>query len=248
MLEIASGPIRVVLVDDEPLALDRLLALCSDVEGLSVIGVAQDGQQALDMVASLKPDLILLDIEMPEMNGVQVGQELAGTANMPAIIFVTAYADFAVEAFEIAAVDYLLKPVVPDRLQRAIDRVRLAIGKTRTEEKYATGFATEFWVPYRSDLIRIAAMDIERVEAERDYMRLHVGARSYLLHQTISALEARLDPDHFIRLHRSFIVRKDLIERLGHDGAGAWHAVLLSGDQIRVGRTYLQKVKAIAGK
>ena len=101
---------------------------------------------------------------------------------------------------------------------------------------------------HRSELIRVPVTDIEKIEADRDYMRLFVGGRTYLLHQTISALESRLDPDHFIRLHRSIIVRKDRIARLGHDGAGTWHAELSNDEQLRIGRTYLRQAKAVAGK
>jgi two-component system, LytTR family, response regulator AlgR len=240
--------LRTLIVDDEPLAVDRLIALCKAVSEITVVGVAQNGAQALTLTDTLRPDLVLLDIGMPEISGMQVGQKLAALPDAPAVIFVTAFADFALEAFDIAAVDYLLKPVVPERLQRAVDRVRLAQRSTESGPAMATGYANEFWIPHRAELIRIASSDIEKVEAERDYMRIHVNGRSYLLHQTITALEARLDPLHFIRLHRSSIVRRDLITRLGHDGAGAWHAEMQSGDQIRIGRTYLQKVKALAGK
>ena len=103
-------------------------------------------------------------------------------------------------------------------------------------------------MPYRSEMIRIAASDIERIDAERDYMRLHLGQRSYLLHQTISALEERLDPAEFIRLHRSTIVRRDRIKGLKHDGGGVWSADLGDGEEVRIGRTYLDHAKAMAGR
>jgi len=147
-------------------------------------------------------------------------------------------------------VDYVLKPVAAERLARAVERVSLRLGE-RTEpsaEPPKPAHATEFWVPHRSEMVRIAAADIDRVDAERDYMRLHVGARSYLLHHTISELERRLDPERFIRLHRSTIVRRDRIARLVHDGIGGWHAVLADGAEVRIGRTYLAPARAMAGR
>ena len=116
------------------------------------------------------------------------------------------------------------------------------------EEPAGSDYSQEFWVPHRSEMIRIAAQDIDRIEAERDYMRLHVGARSFLLHQTITELERRLDPERFIRLHRSTIVRRERITRLSHDGMGVWHAVLADEERIRIGRTYLPAARALIGR
>lgn len=244
-----NAPLRTLIVDDEPLAIERMQILCAEQPGVTLVGTAADGASALRMIESLGPDLVLLDIAMPELDGMGVAKTLArqsGTA-VPAIIFVTAFDSFAIEAFDLAAVDYLLKPVSADRLRRAVDRV-IERRRIPANDVVAPDSVDEFWVPHRSELVRIAASDIERIDAERDYMRLHVGQRSYLLHQTIGALEARLDPMRFIRLHRSVIVRKDRIARLGHDKAGAWHAELVDGDQVRIGRTYLAHVKAMAGR
>ena len=171
----------------------------------------------------------------------------------PAIIFVTAFEGFAVEAFDLAAVDYLLKPVAHDRLTRAIDRVEAARSVAPTDAPAISteaqpDWAEEFWVPHRSELIRIATDQIDRIEAERDYMRLHVGSHSYLLHQTISSLEERLDPQQFVRLHRSHIVRRDHIARLRHDGSGVWFAALADGNEIRIGRTFLANARAMTGR
>lgn len=243
--------LRTLIVDDEPLAIERMQILCAEQPGIALVGTAADGSAALRMIESLSPDLVLLDIAMPELDGMAVAKtiEKGERGSAPAIIFVTAFDSFAIEAFDLAAVDYLLKPVSAERLGKAIARVAER-RKTDpgTTAKGAGAYVDEFWVPHRSELVRIAAIDIERIDAERDYMRLHVGTRSYLLHQTIGALEARLDPSRFIRLHRSVIVRKDGIVRLGHDKAGAWHAELSDGAQVRIGRTYLAHVKAMAGR
>lgn len=245
-----SRRLRTLIVDDEPLAIERLQLLCAREPGIDLVGTASDGQAALRLTEALKPDLLLLDISMPELDGMGVARALGETSHRPAVIFVTAFDAFAVEAFDLAALDYLLKPVAPDRLNRAIERVldRQAAPSVPASEPELSPYAQEFWVPHRAELIRIAAEDIERIDAERDYMRLHVGGRSFLLHQTISALEERLDPDRFIRLHRSTIVRRDRIKRLRHDGSGVWYADLGNAEEVRIGRTYLSSVKDMAGR
>ncbi len=242
--------LRTLIVDDEPLAIERMQILCAEQPAIALVGTAADGAAALRMIESLLPDLVLLDIAMPEFDGMAVAKSLGRreTGPIPAIIFVTAFDSFAIEAFDLAAVDYLLKPVSAERLGRAIVRVAERRSVSPAATKSVSAHVEEFWVPHRSELIRIAAIDIDRIDAERDYMRLHVGSRSYLLHQTIGTLEARLDPARFIRLHRSVIVRKDRIVRLGHDKAGAWHAELSDDAQVRIGRTYLAHVKAMAGR
>lgn len=248
MGEAETGTLRTLIVDDEPLAVERMELMCAGQPAIRLIGTANDGGTALHMIEALLPDLILLDIAMPEVNGIEVASQIAARGGaMPMIIFVTAFDRFAIEAFDLEAVDYLLKPVTADRLARAIARVverRSIMAPPAAKPDYSQ----EFWVPYRSELIRIAASDIERIDAERDYMRLSLGQRSYLLHQTIGALETRLDPAHFIRLHRSVIVRRDRIKALGHDRGGAWHAELVDGEQVRIGRTYLANAKLMAGR
>jgi DNA-binding LytR/AlgR family response regulator len=248
-----ASPLRTLIVDDEPLAVERMQLLCANMPTIALVGTAQDGEAALRLIAGLHPDLVLLDIGMPSMDGIAVARAVAahGTAEgmIPAsIIFVTAFDGFAVEAFDLSAVDYVLKPVSPERLERAIGRVYARRGNYTAADADKPSYAGEFWVPHRAELIRVAAAEIDRIDAERDYMRLHVGARSWLLHQTITALEARLDPAIFIRLHRSTIVRRDRIQGLGHDGLGGWHADLVDGSQVRIGRTYLSAAKAMAGR
>lgn len=243
-----ESTLRTLIVDDEPLAVERMQLMCADQPALRLVGTANDGATALRLIEALSPSLILLDIAMPEVDGIAVANAIAERGGaMPAIIFVTAFDRFAIEAFDVEAVDYLLKPVSADRLARAIARV---VDRRTNAAAAPEGhiFVQEFWVPYRSELIRIAAADIERIDAERDYMRLGLGQRSYLLHQTITALEARLDPGLFIRLHRSVIVRRDRITSLGHDRSGAWHAELVDGAQVRIGRTYLANAKLMTGR
>ena len=244
----ADPPIRTLVVDDEPLAVERLQILCAQTPGVDLVGTATDGEAALRLVAVLDPDLLLLDIAMPGLDGLSVAKALEARERRPAIVFCTAFDQFAVAAFDVAAVDYLLKPVAVERLARAVARVAEKLRAPAPPAAAPSLWTDEFWVPHRSEMIRIAAVDIDRIDAERDYMRLHVGARSFLLHQTISDLERRLDPAKFIRLHRSTIVRRDFIAKLRHDGLGVWHADLKDGAGIRIGRTYLAGAKALAGR
>jgi two-component system response regulator AlgR len=244
--------LRTLIVDDEPLAIERLQILCADHPIIEIVGTANDGVEALRIAQTLTPDLIFLDIGMPKMDGINAARALGLMDKKPAIILITAYDNFAVEAFDLDVVDYVLKPVSSERLGRAITRASAApaaeMQLPTPSAKADNRYAHEFWVSHRAELIRVAAMDIERIEAERDYMRLHTNGRSHLLHQTISALEQRLDPQQFQRIHRSHIVRRDLITGLRHEGGGVWHALLGEEHAMRIGRKYLADVKRLAGK
>jgi two-component system response regulator AlgR len=244
----AAERLRTLIVDDEPLAVERMQILCAALAQIDLIGTASDGESALRLIDALKPDLVLLDVAMPQRDGIGVAAALATAPHRPHVIFCTAFEQHAVAAFDVAAVDYVLKPVSADRLARAIARAVEAAGRAAAAPATPSRWIEEFWVPHRSEMIRLAAGDIDRIDAERDYMRLTVGGRSYLIHQTISDLERRLDPDRFIRLHRSTIVRRDRIAKLRHDGLGVWHAELADGDLVRIGRTYQAAARTIMGR
>ena len=247
--DIDTTPLRTLIVDDEPLAVERVQVICAEIPAVNVVGTASDGAAALRLAEKLAPDLVLLDMTMPELDGIGVAQHFAAQEQAPVVIFVTAHDHFAVEAFDLEAVDYVLKPVSADRLARAIERAVARRGRRREK---AGRYLDELWVPHRSELLRIAVGEVHQIDAERDYVRLHVGAgdaaRSYLLLQTIAGLEERLDPEQFIRIHRSTILRRDNIRGLRHDGLGVWSAELVNGDALRIGRTYLARVKAMAGR
>jgi two-component system response regulator AlgR len=243
--------LRVLIADDEPLATERLQLLLARSEGASLVGIASDGESAVALARELSPDLLLLDIAMPGLDGIEVARALAAQNPSPAVVFVTAFDQFAVAAFEVAAVDYLMKPVDPLRLRRALDRGREYIELRRErspETKEPHQWLEEFWASDLTGLVRIAASDVDRVSAERDYMRLHVGRRSWLIHHSMAALEEGLDPELFVRLHRSAIVRKDFITGFTRNPSGRWIARLADGTEQPVGRLYSDRVRAIAGR
>lgn len=241
-----AGALRLLIVDDEPLAVERMLVVCSRLADVQIVGTANDGASAVRLIEALEPDLVLLDITMPGADGLAVARRLARWDNPPAIVFVTAHDGFAVEAFDLEAVDYVLKPVSPELLQRAMQRVA---GRWGSRAAVAgSPWLRELWVPHHEELLRIAADEVRRIDAERDYVRIHVEGRSFLLLQTITGLETRLDPDRFIRVHRSHILRRDFIAGLRHEGMGVWSAECQDGQALRIGRTYLPAVKKMAGK
>ncbi|WP_114228716.1 MULTISPECIES: LytR/AlgR family response regulator transcription factor [Sphingomonas] len=246
--------LRVLVVDDEPLATERLQLLLARCDGVDLVGTASDGESAVRMSEALEPDLLLLDIAMPGLDGIDVARALGARRPSPAVVFVTAFDQFAVAAFEVEAVDYLMKPVDPARLERALGRARDHVQRLTaapvTDTAAATGgrYLDEFWASDLSGLVRIAVRDIDRVSAERDYMRLHVGPRSWLIHHSMAALEEGLDPELFVRLHRSAIVRRDFISGFLRNPSGRWIARLADGVEQPVGRLYADSVRAIAGR
>lgn len=244
-----AQPLRVLAVDDEPLAVERLQLLLARCQGVSLVGTASDGEAALRIAEAVEPDVMLLDIAMPGMDGIEVARALSASRIDPAVIFVTAFDNFAVSAFDVAAVDYLMKPVDPERLTRALERAREVLSRNGESRGPAPGrYVEEFWVPDQSGLVRIAVGDVDRITAERDYMRLHVGRRSWLIYRTIAKLESELDPEIFIRVHRSAILRRDTIVALTRDAMGHWAARLADGSEQRIGRSHIADVKALAGR
>ena len=242
--------LRVLIADDEPLAAERLQLLLARAEGAQLVGTASDGDSAINLTEALHPDVLLLDIAMPGLDGIAVARALTAQTPSPAVVFVTAFDQFAVAAFEVEAVDYLMKPVEPNRLQRALDRARAYLQQRSAQPSAgkSSQWLEEFWASDLSGLVRIAARDVDRVSAERDYMRLHVGRRSWLIHHSMAAHEEGLDPELFVRLHRSAIVRKDFIAGFTRNPSGRWIARLADATEQPVGRLYSDRVRAIAGR
>jgi two-component system response regulator AlgR len=245
-----EGPLKVLIADDEPLATERLQLLLARAEGAQLVGTASDGESAINLTRALSPDVLLLDIAMPGLDGISVARALTEQNPSPAVVFVTAFDQFAVAAFEVEAVDYLMKPVDPNRLQRALDRAQAYLHQRAAEptQGKSSQWLEEFWASDLSGLVRIASRDVDRVSAERDYMRLHVGRRSWLIHHSMAALEEGLNPDLFVRLHRSAIVRKDFISGFSRNPSGRWIARLADQSEQPVGRLYADRVRTIAGR
>lgn len=247
-------PMRVLIVDDEPLALRRLEIILGRRGDIEIVGACRDGEQALEAICAQKPDAVFLDVRMPLVDGFGV-TEAFENAQGPAVVFVTAFDEYALRAFESRAVDYLLKPVAEERLDEAIDRLRERLAERSAGERVAElqdaldGLRAErraaqdqthhdFWVKDRQRVVRVAHDEIEWVEAERDYVRLHVEGRSWLLRETMAHMESRLDPARFVRVHRSAIVNAARIRAARATPSGARFLKLQSGAEVRVGRSY----------
>jgi two-component system response regulator AlgR len=244
-----TEPIRFLIVDDEPLAVERLQLLLARLDGVALAGTAAEGAAALRLIEALRPEAVLLDIAMPGMDGIDVARAIGRLEQKPLVIFVTAFDTFAVAAFEVEAIDYLMKPVSSERLRVAVERVRQRLsGETPAPPTPQSTHLEEFWVSEPRGLVRLAAAEIDRITAERDYMRLHVGRRSWLINHTIARLEEELDPARFVRLHRSSIIRRDFIVGFRRDETGRWYAQLSDGEEQKVGRLYLQNARELAGR
>ncbi len=237
---------RVLLVDDEPAALERLQALFLQIEGVAVVGAASNGREALDAMHELAPDLVMLDIQMPERSGLAVAAALP-PEERPEIVFVTAYEMYAPDAFEVEAADYLLKPVRFDRLRQAIERA-----KRRVQLKHAAAAATPapaeepetecFWVQTRAGHLRVPLSDIDWIEAARDYVLLHTITRSHIYRTTMAALEKTLDPARLMRVHRSAFVSPHRVQEVTRSGNGLVSLVVKDGVSVAVGPTYVRAV------
>lgn len=248
---------RVLVVDDEPLARRRLVRMLGEVDWVGRIDEAGDVREASRQLATLRPDVLLLDIQMPGGSGFDV---LALSEHMPpAVVFVTAFDHHALQAFEARAIDYLTKPIEPGRFAVAMARARQAVAARGQSERIAELQETvsalrhalagqaprreDFWVKRRDEFIRIAMGDVIRFQAERDYVRIHVPGADYLYQDQLSAIEQRLDPDDFLRIHRSSIVRCGAVTRIKPAAFSSLVVVLVDGAELRVGRTYTATVR-----
>jgi two-component system LytT family response regulator len=235
---------RVLIVDDEPLARRGVRAHLRAVPDVDVVGDCASGHEALRAIGTVAPDLVFLDIEMPDMTGFDVIDQLG--PGMPAVIFLTAYARHAIRAFDVAAVDYLLKPLNPERLSRALERARPVITARRTRGSPHTAAAAEpferFWVRVKGEVILVPVTAVRWISSEGDYVRLHTADRSHLIPGSLSSLEVQL-PAAFCRIHRSTIVdvtRVATVKPMGVD-----HMVRLrSGAELRVSRTFYRRLIA----
>jgi DNA-binding LytR/AlgR family response regulator len=236
---------RVLLVDDEPPALDRLEAFFANIPEAEVVGRAVNGVEADAAIARLRPDLVMLDIQMPEMSGLALAATLPFDER-PEIVFVTAFEHFAPDAFEVEAADYLLKPVRFDRLRQAVERARRRQAGRRLENGDPVtrkgNYDEAIWVPMRDSQVRVPVETIDWVEANGDYATLHTPLRSYLYRTTMSALEKRLDPAELIRVHRSAFVRLSRVAEVRREDKWLLTLVLTDGAEVAVGPNYARAV------
>jgi two-component system LytT family response regulator len=278
-----STPIRVLVVDDELLARQRLEDLIAREEGAELVGTASDGDEAVDAIRTLHPDLVFLDVQMPGKTGVEVVREI-GAERMPATVFVTAYDQFALQAFDLAAVDYLLKPYDDERFEQAFRRARkLAelneVGRLADRLRTLLGggvvpasaspaatpapppspadpidsvtphppFTERIAVEMRGQVRVVPVSQIEYITASGPYAELHTAERGFVIRERMQALEERLDPARFLRIHRSIIVRLDTIDTLLRGGGGDYAVRLKSGVKLKVARTRVEELERRMG-
>jgi two-component system LytT family response regulator len=253
----AQRTLRVVVADDEPLARQRVLDMLSHEEGVQVVAEAENGIAAIDAIRRERPDLVFLDVQMPGRTGLDVVRELG--AEMPATIFVTAYDKHALQAFELAAVDYLVKPFDDERFEGAFRRARRMVELQEVEQLRARllsmlggesakgGYIERIPVEMRGKVKVVPVGDVDYIVASGPYAELYVGDRKYLIREAMQNLEERLDPDVFIRVHRSVIVRIDQIVTLHKAAGGDYEVELRSGRRLRVSRSRLESLEAKLG-
>jgi two-component system LytT family response regulator len=257
-VSVRAVPYSVVIADDEPLARERLRQLLARHAGWTIVAECRTGPEAVEAILTHHPSVVCLDIRMPGLDGLEVADAIAGDdgedSSGPAIVFVTAYDEFALRAFDVSAADYLLKPIDRERFDRTIARLeaRLRSGQPTTSAAEVTGVLgglTPALPPLRRFLVRttrgyhfVDAHDVEWVEAEGNYAALHAGGRVHLVRHTMKVLESRLDPATFVRVHRSAIVNVARVTRAEPLGHGEYRLQLRSGARVETSRGYSERV------
>lgn len=246
--------IRTLVVDDEPLARERLTNLLSAEQDIEVVGECRDGEEAATAIVDHTPDLVFLDVQMPGMNGFEV-IDAVGSEKMPLVIFVTAYDQHALKAFQVRALDYLLKPFDRDRFQEALQRARahtqrdetgdigrrlLALVKDLRRDQPKTD---RLVVKSGGRLFFLRTDEIDWIEAAGNYVRLHVGPATHLLRETMNAIEGRLDAEKFFRIHRSRIVNMERIQEMQPWLNGEYAVLLRTGTRLTLSRGYREKLQ-----
>jgi two-component system, LytTR family, response regulator len=248
--------LRTLVVDDERLARERVTSLVRDRPELTLVGEAEDGRTALDLIVEHRPDLVFLDIQMPELDGFQIIGALNGET-LPAVVFVTAYDAYALRAFEVAAMDYLLKPVTAERFAAAVSRVVARIGGAqRSSADSLHAFAeqaaaargerpTRFVARRGAKHYFVRVADVDWIEADGNYVRVQTGDTSHLIRDTMHGVEAKLNPEEFVRIHRSAIVAIDRIQSIESREAGEYLVSLRGGAKLVSSRGYSQRIRAL---
>jgi DNA-binding LytR/AlgR family response regulator len=234
----------VVIIDDEPPSRELLRGYAAARPDMALLGEAEDGIAALDLIRRVGPDLVFLDVQMPGLDGFEVVAQLETLdTRAPRVVFVTAYDRHAVRAFEVNAVDYLLKPVAQDRFDRAVDRCLEPAAEPRPVfssllEDVTRLTPQRLLVRDRGRIILLPVAGVDRLEAEGDYVRVHCGPKSHLLEKTLSEMEVLLAPHGFVRIHRGAMVNLERVKELYAEGSGRYRLILLDGTELIVSRTY----------
>ncbi|MCZ6767132.1 MAG: LytTR family DNA-binding domain-containing protein [bacterium] len=253
--------ITALIVDDEPLARDKIRTHLRSHPEIAIIGECGDGPSAVRAVHSLKPNLLFLDVQMPGSDGFTVLESI-DVNPMPAIVFVTAFDKYAVRAFEVHALDYLLKPFDRQRFDEALSRVVRQINQQNTSQNRlldlmeelksggtsADRYAQRLVVRTHGRIIFLGTDEIDWIESAANYVRLHVGKESHLMRETMAGIESRLDPKDFVRIHRSYIARIDRIREMEHWSHGEYVLILKDGTQLTSSRGYRDQVGALLGR
>ena len=251
--------LRTVIVDDEPLARERLASLLSAEQDIEVVAQCRDGEEAVTAIDQHSPDLVFLDVQMPGLNGFEVIDAVGGE-KMPLVIFVTAYDQHALRAFQVRALDYLLKPFDRERFKEALQRARAHIQRDETGDLGRRLLALvkdlrrdqpktdRLVVKSGGRLFFLRTDEIDWVEASGNYVRLHVGATSHLLRETMNAIEGRLDPEKFFRIHRSRIVNMERIQEMQPWLNGEYAVLLRTGTRLTLSRGYREKLQERLGR
>jgi len=239
--------IRTIIADDENLARKKLRLLLSSESGVNVVAECSDGRQTVAAAQTHHPDLLLLDIQMPDLDGFEVIEQLS-SVELPVVIFTTAYDQYAIRAFEAHALDYLLKPFNQDRLQRALERVKIELLKTHEQSvkarildllgkaKRETPQLDRLVIRTAGRVVFLELDEVDWIEAAANYVKLHVGKESFLLREGIGHFSAKLDPERFVRIHRSSIVNVRRIRELQPCDSGEYIAVLRDGRELSCSR------------
>lgn len=245
--------INTLIVDDEPLARDRVKRFLRDEHDINIIGECGNGREAVSAIKEKKPDLVFLDIQMPEKNGFEVVKSL-DAKSMPSVIFVTAYDQYALQAFDVHALDYLLKPFNRERLHKAVshardqietkrmgnldERLASLIADLRGEKKYLERLV----VKSVGRVFFLKVDEIDWIEAAGNYVKLHAGREAHMIRETMNGIEAKLDPDKFLRIHRSTVVHIDRIKELHPMFSGDYAVILRNGTELALSRNYRERL------
>jgi two-component system LytT family response regulator len=260
--------IRAIIIDDEQLARDIIRELVKKHEVIEVVAEGENGIEAVNLINQLNPDLLFLDIQMPELNGFDALKEL-DAAQLPLIVFTTAYDSYALKAFEASAIDYLLKPFDQERFDSAVGRATRylhGIDKnfreaersrvldhyeklTANQSRQAAGFIERILVKENKKIIPVPVKDIQVFEADNDYVKLHADGhpRKYLINNSLSNLETVLNPAEFVRIHKSTIIRMDAIAEMHPHFNGEYKIIMKNGSQVKLSRSYKEALQRISG-